>query len=156
MVSVRFPKIYRQCLYGMFLLSCCSGSSFFILKTWFVQQGEYGLVKHAWQYPALQIHGAMAFLMMVGFGFVLGAHMPKSWKTKEKRKTGILLLTMPSLLILSGYLLYYVAQDTFREWLEYTHLAIGLLLPLGLTLHIATKVKHKHVKQKNEDKLEKI
>jgi len=156
MMSVCFPKLYRQCLYGLLLLSWCSGGGFFILKTWFIQEGEYGLVKHAWQYPALQIHGAMAFLMMVGFGFVLGAHMPSSWKTKQKRKTGILLIAMPCLLIMSGYLLYYVAEDTFREWVEYTHLAIGFLLPLSLALHIAMKVKYRNVKRKNEDKLEKI
>lgn len=154
MVSVYFSKTYRRCLYGMFLLSWCSGTGFFILKTWFVQEGEYGLVKHAWQYPALQVHGAMAFLMMIGFGFVLGAHVPRSWKSKKKRKTGILLLTLPSLSIFSGYLLYYIAQDTFREWLEYTHLAIGFLLPFALILHITIKIKKK-AKRKNEDKLEK-
>ena len=121
---------------------------FFILKTWFVQEGKYGLVKHAWQYPVLQIHGAMAFLMMVGFGFVLGAHIPKSWKTKQKRKTGILLIAMPSFLMVTGYLLYYVAEDVFREWVEYAHLAIGFLLPISLTFHVAMKVKYRNVKNK--------
>ncbi len=156
MMSVCFPKLYRQCLYGVLLLSWCSGTGFFILKTWFVQEGEYGLVKHAWQYPALQIHGGMAFLMMVGFGFVLGAHIPKSWKTKQKRKTGVLLIAIPFFLIVTGYLLYYVAEDGFREWVEYAHLAVGFLLPLCLVLHVAVKIRCRNVKRNNEDKLEKV
>lgn len=148
MVSVYFPKTYRRCLYSFFFTSWCSGLTFFVLKTWFLQEGEYGLVKHAWQFPALQVHGAMAFLMMIGFGFVLGAHVPRSWKTKKKRRTGILLVAMPSLLVISGYLLYYIAEDTFREWLEYIHLAIGFLLPFILLLHIAMKVNYKNCRKK--------
>ncbi len=111
-------------------------------------EGDYGLVKHPWQFPVLQTHGAAAFLMMVSFGFVLGSHLPRSWKTKKKRKTGLLLIALPSFLIISAYLLYYLSDEKVRDWVEYAHLAVGFMLPFILALHIAVKIKQK--KQNHE------
>jgi len=148
MVKIKIPKPYQQWLFFVLSTSWCSGLTFFILSQWFVVEGKYGLVKHAWQFPALQFHGAAAFLMMLSFGFLLGSHLPYSWKTKHKRTSGIALILMPAFLMITAYLLYYIAEDTTREWVAYAHLAVGFSLPIVLTLHILTKIrkkkKHEH------------
>ncbi len=148
MVKVRIKKPYQVGLFILIAISWCSGLSFFILRTWFVVEGDYGLVKHAWQFPALQIHGFGAFMMMICFGFLLGSHIQYSWKTKVKRKSGLTLIIMPAFLIITAYLLYYIAQDDVRELIAYAHLVVGFMLPFALILHIVTKIKLKKIKSK--------
>jgi len=113
-----------------------------------MQEGMYGLVKHPWQFPALQVHGAAAFLMMISFGFLLGSHVPKAWKVKPRRKLGIALVILPAFLIITAYCLYYIAQDDAREIIAYAHLSVGFTLPILLVLHVLAK--KKSTKRKNE------
>jgi hypothetical protein len=141
MVKVKIPKPYRRWLYGLLALSWISGVTFFVLHTWFMVEGDYGLVKHPWQFPALQIHGAAAFFMMISFGFLLGSHVPHSWKQKPKRKLGIALVAIASFQIITAYILYYIAQDDPRLIIAYMHLAVGFMFPIILLLHVLMKKK---------------
>lgn len=157
MVKVKIPKPYQSWLFFVLGTSWCSGTTFFVLKTWFIVEGDYGLVKHAWQFPALQIHGAAAFLMMISVGFLLGSHIPYCWKMKKKRKSGIALIAMPAFLIITAYLLYYIAEDSSRELIGYAHLGVGFVLPIVLTAHVLTKIRQKKTSRiQIEDQLEKI
>lgn len=141
MVKVKISKPYKRWLYGLLTLSWASGVTFFILHTWFMVEGDYGLVKHPWQFPALQIHGAAAFLMMISFGFLLGTHVSYGWKVKPKRKLGITLVSIISFQIITAYILYYIAQDNPRIIVAYAHLAVGFTFPIVLSLHILMKNK---------------
>lgn len=141
MVNVKISKPYRRWLYGLFALSWFSGVTFFVLYTWFVVEGDYGLVKHPWQFPALQIHGAAAFLMMITFGFLLGSHVSRSWRIKPKRKLGITLISIAAFQVITAYILYYIAQDEPRVIVAYAHLSVGGLLPIILALHVLAKNK---------------
>jgi len=136
MIDVAMPTWFRKGLYGLYATAWCSGLSFFALKTWFVVEGEFGPVKHGWQFPALQLHGAAAFLMMITFGFLLGAHVQYCWNLGQQKKRGIVIITLSASLIVSAYLLYYIAQDDVREVVEYVHLAIGFSLPFALIAHV--------------------
>jgi hypothetical protein len=153
MVNVKISKPYRRWLYGLLALSWFSGITFFILHTWFMVEGDYGLVKHPWQFPMLQIHGAAAFLMMITFGFLLGTHVPHSWKVKPKRKLGIALIAIISFQIITAYILYYIAQDDPRLIVAYAHLVVGASFPIILTLHVWMKKRAKISKRdKKRDK----
>lgn len=160
MVKVKIPKSYRRTFYSLLAVSWLSGVTFFTLHTWFMIEGDYGLAKHPWQYPALQIHGAAAFLMMISLGFLLGTHVPRSWKVKPKRKLGIALVSIASFQIITAYILYYIAQDNPRVIIAYVHLAVGFTFPIILSLHVLmkkkaskkrSKIKHRH-KHKSEKK----
>ena len=158
MVKVKIPKPYQMWFFALLAVAWISGITFFSLHSWFMVEGKYGLVKHPWQFPALQIHGATAFLMMISFGFLLGSHVPRSWKMKPKRKLGIALIAIFSFQIITAYILYYIAQDDPRVLVAYAHLAVGFLFPLILMLHIIMKVKakkkkkHKHSYNKKKHK----
>lgn len=136
MVDVGMPGWFRKGLYGLYAMAWCSGVSFFVMKTWLVVDGDFGPVKHPWQFPSLQVHGAAAFLMMITFGFILGAHVQYSWECHQHRKRGIAIIALNSSLMITAYLLYYIAQDDFRDVIEYIHLAIGFSLPLALIAHV--------------------
>ncbi|PCH84913.1 MAG: hypothetical protein COB89_03910 [Piscirickettsiaceae bacterium] len=143
MVRVKIPRPYQLGLFFLVFTSWCSGVTFFVLKTWFFVDGTYGVESHPWQFPTLQFHGASAFLMMICFGLLLGSHIPLSWRIKRKRKSGIALIVIPAFLIITAYLLYYIAEDTSREWVAYAHLAVGFSFPIVLIIHIMTKIRNK-------------
>jgi hypothetical protein len=152
MVKVKIPKPYQLWLYCIVAISWCSGTTFFILHTWFMVEGKYGLVKHSWQYPSLQIHGAAAFLMMISFGFLLGSHVPRSWKITPKRKLGIGLVTIIAFQMITAYSLYYIAQDEPRVIVAYAHLSVGFIFPIILILHIFAKKKAQRKHQQKHTK----
>ncbi len=130
------PTWLRKGLYALYATAWCSGICFFVLKTWFVVAGEFGPLKHSWQFPALQLHGAAAFLMMLAFGYLLGAHVQHTWANEKHKKSGIAIIAINASLMISAYLLYYIAQDEMRDIVEYTHLLIGFLLPFVLFFHV--------------------
>ena len=138
---------YKNIFFIILATSWCSGLSFFILDNLFTITGEFGPEKHPWQYPIIKIHSAAAFLMMISYGFFLGAHAKKNWKLNPKLISGIIVSIMPFLLAISGYLLYYIASDLSRSIIGYIHFAIGFTLPLILVIHIINVVKKKNVKK---------
>ncbi|MBL4781129.1 MAG: hypothetical protein JKX92_02700 [Porticoccaceae bacterium] len=139
MIATTMPAGFRHGLCALYALAWSSGLGFFVLHTWFVVDGDFGPQQHPWQYTALQIHGGAAFLMMITFGFVLGAHVQYAWKPQGKNIFGIALITLSAILMMTAYLLYYIAADEFRELLGYVHLAVGFFLPLALILHLRKK-----------------
>lgn len=136
MVEITMTGRFRKGLFALYATAWCSGITFFVLKTWFVVDGDFGPFKHPWQFPSLQIHGAAAFLMMITFGFLLGAHVQYTWGIKKRKKSGVAIVTMNVLLMMSAYLLYYIVQNELRNIIEYVHLAIGFALPFALLFHI--------------------
>ena len=127
------------------LLSVCwvSGVLFYALDKWFISEGDYGPVKHSWQYPTLQVHAAVSFFIIIGFGHMLGAHIPRMWRLKHKYKTGVALIIFLVFLILTTYGLYYIAHPYAREVIANMHFIMGLALPAILAIHIFLKIKCK-------------
>ena len=135
-VGARIPGSYRTILFLILTLSWTTGLTFFVLNPWVTTEGDFGPEKHPWQSSVLKIHGAAAFIMMIGFGYMLASHIPAGWRTKRLRRVGLSLVISESLLISSGYLLYYAAGDGFREMVSYIHTAIGFGFPFLLATHI--------------------
>ena len=116
--------------------SWISGLSFFIFNNFITTTGEFGIEKHPAQYPILKAHGACAFIIMVTYGYYLGAHVRKNWKVSPKPISGLTLFSIPILLIISGWILYYIASDNLRQNIGYAHFSLGLILPIILVIHI--------------------
>lgn len=142
-ITTHMPTLYRRGLYLAFAASWFSGLGFFILDTFFQIETEFGLQKHGWQNPALTLHGAAAFIMMMWFGSLLAAHMPFGWRaTKGKnaglRNWGIALVGAVGLQVFTAYCLYYMAWEIPREVIKWVHLIIGVTLPLLVIGHVVT------------------
>lgn len=128
--------IYRRFFYGFLALSLCSGVLFFIFNQWVEIEGEFGPQKHPLQAIFIRVHGAAAFFMLMSFGALLAAHIPYGWKSTRSRKSGIFIATLALLQILLGYLLYYLANESIRQYTSYVHILFGLLMPLALYVHL--------------------
>jgi hypothetical protein len=128
---------YKKCFFLILATSWITGLIFFILSKFVTIDGEFGTENHPWQFPALQVHGASSFLIMVVFGYFLAAHVKKNWGKKgQKPLLGIALISMPILSMITAYTLYYISSDVSRNVIGYIHSFIGLLLPFVLIAHI--------------------
>lgn len=145
---------YKNIFFIILATSWCSGVTFFILDNLFEITGEFGVEKHPFQYPLIKIHSAAAFLMMISYGYFLGAHARVNWKMKPRLISGVIVAIMPFLLAISGYLLYYIASDISRKIIGYFHFAIGFILPLILIIHIVKAVNKKKAGRIKRRKIE--
>ena len=148
-IGLKIPKLYQILLFVTLAFSWFSGLGFFILDTFFVIEGEFGLQKHPWQNPSLTAHGATAFLMMIWFGAALGAHVPFSWRTKRLRILGLGLIGNVALQVITAYMLFYLSDLSTRDVVVWIHLGGGVILPLTLYLHIRAAIrsrKNSHAK----------
>jgi MFS family permease len=141
LISLRIPQLYRWIFYGLLALSLCSGLVFFILQQWFEIEGEFGPQKNPWQAVVIRIHGASAFFMLMSFGALLAAHIPYGWKSTRSRKSGVFIASLVALQIILGYLLYYLADETVRQYTGYVHIMFGLILPMALFIHLRQRQK---------------
>jgi hypothetical protein len=133
--ALRFPRAAKVLLYGQTLFSLTTGAGWYVLDRWFQTEGDFGLEKHPWQPALLKLHGASAFLALMGFGVLLASHIPVGWRTKRNRVFGLLLLADLLLQITSGYALYYSPPD-WHEAVSCMHLWSGLSLPILILLHV--------------------
>ena len=140
-INMRVPKPLQYALFCTLGTSWVTGLTYFILRDFFQIEGAFGPEKHPFQMPALTIHGAAAFLMMMWFGAFLAAHLPYTWKSKRSRYFGIGLISLIGTLVISGYLLYYIPGEDARVIVGYTHLVVGACLPIILATHIITGIK---------------
>ena len=149
-VKVRMDKPYRLWIYIAFAVIWLSGLTFFVLNTWFKVEGEFGIQNHPWQFTALQIHGFAAFVMMVTYGYFMGTHVQHAWKVKPRRTFGVLLMVLPVFLMITAYLLYYIAEDLAREIIGYAHFGVGFILPFILIAHVLRNRMQKRKKNKKK------
>lgn len=97
---------------------------------------EFGASQQPLEIWWLRLHGAAAMGFLVVLGSVLPVHARRAWHARLNYRTGIGVLAVAALLVLSGYALYYASGENSRPWLSLLHWAIGLLAAPMLTLHV--------------------
>ena len=89
----------------------------------------------------LRIHGAFAFLALWTGGMLWGVHVVKAWRTRKLRWSGSTLFGGVLVLCVTGYLLYYVADEAGRTAISLTHWILGIALPVAYLIHRLAKKK---------------
>ncbi len=84
----------------------------------------------------MKLHGAGAMVILVMLGTLLPRHVRFAWHARRNRVNGVTLLAVLAFLTASGYGLYYFGDERLRAWTSWSHLAIGLVLPAFIVLHI--------------------
>jgi len=84
----------------------------------------------------MKVHGGAAMLALLLLGAVVACHVPAGWKDARYKRTGIWILALAAWLMISGHLLYYSGDEAVRQAASYSHLGIGLALPLLLGFHV--------------------
>lgn len=112
-----------------------SGGLWLLYHYFFERQGEFGLTVNPLEPWWLKLHGAFAFAAVWLFGLLWGVHITKAWPHKRRRWSGGVLTGVFVLLIVSGYLLYYIGDDKVRPIVSVVHWAIGLGCPIFFLFH---------------------
>ena len=112
-----------------------TGLAWLILHYWFSVQGEYGPEANPAEPWMLRAHGAAAFLSLWVFGLLWGLHILPAWSRHQRRWTGSALTAAALVLILTGYLLYYVGDENLRTDTSIVHWMLGILALLAFLAH---------------------
>ncbi len=135
--TIHFSRGWKVLLYSPLLVSFATGVSWFVLNRWFGVVDEFDIPhKHPLQPLLIKIHGASAMLVLVAFGYILATHVHAAWRTHRQRKSGLPLVAVFVLMAMSGWCLYYLGDETWRERVAWLHLGGGLSMPVILLTHI--------------------
>lgn len=135
-ISRKIAKKYRYIFYCTLALSAISGSVFWLLREFTMVEGDFGPESHFLQYPAIQLHGFAAFIMLMALGAIFTSHIPKTWYKGRAKKSGTSLLSFVIFSLLSAYSLYYLVSEDWHVLLANSHAIAGLCLPALLIFHI--------------------
>lgn len=126
-----------------------SGVAQIMLRSFFYTETDYGISFSPYEASSLSIHGASSILFLVIFGALFPTHISRAYKAGVNMKTGILVLVFVFVLIITGYFLYYVANENLRTISSLTHSVLGVLLIPILFSHVIVG-KLSNIKLKNK------
>lgn len=84
----------------------------------------------------MRVHGAFSFWSLLLLGIVWHAHVRLRLRRSPNRATGVILCAGMVVLVISGYLLYYVGSVEAREVSGVVHTVCGLAVPAVLAWHV--------------------
>ncbi|MEI7037779.1 hypothetical protein [Fulvimonas yonginensis] len=127
--GIRLHPVHYRLLLAVLLLVGLTGIVWGIL--WDVLEREPDELLH-W---LTRLHGAGAFLALLGLGSLLAQHVRFGWNARRNRISGTVLGAFAAAIVLTGYALYYAGED-LRAWSVWIHLVLGTLAFIALPLHI--------------------
>jgi hypothetical protein len=130
---IRLKRFPRYFLYAVLALVFLSGVAWAYWNYLTASPGDFEMGAKAW---AMKIHGAAAMAVLVLVGMLLNEHVRLAWRARRNRANGSVFLSAFALLTITGYGLYYAGGERLRAWTSWIHLAIGLVLPILLLIHI--------------------
>ena len=132
--AVRPGRRQRQAVYVGTLILLLSGIAW-LLAHYILPMPE-DAARHPLEPWAMRIHGAATMFGLAMLGSIWTTHVMPAWQRGTHRLSGGGLFAFWSVLILTGYGLYYLADEIQRAITSWTHVACGLVLPIGLLIHI--------------------
>jgi hypothetical protein len=142
--SIRLKRLQRYFLYIVLALLFVSGAVWAYWNYFTASPGDFETGAKSW---AMKIHGAAAMVILVMIGMLLNGHVRFAWRARRNRKNGSIFLTAFSVLIITGYGLYYAGGERLRTGMSWIHLAVGLALPILLLVHILLGRRTRHSAQ---------
>jgi hypothetical protein len=135
--SARLSRALKRALYSVCALLWLSGAWWLYLSLLGAQAGESTAPL------LLEIHGAAAMAFLLVFGALVPDHLPRGWRQKRERVSGLSLATLCGILIVSGWGLYYFGQEELRAATSVVHSVLGILLPCALGVHVWRARRHR-------------
>jgi hypothetical protein len=143
---IRLGEWHQAYLYGMGTILILSGALWLLFHYYVRIPGDFGPTLHPLEPWLLSVHGISAAGILIGFGSVLPGHVRRAWRAARNRITGSIFFGVMLALIVTGYLLYYVGNETARSFLSIFHWVVGLGLPLLAGWHIWRGRVWRHIK----------
>jgi len=126
-------RLQRYFLYAVLALVFLSGVAWAYWNYFVASPGDFQMTAKAW---AMKVHGGAAMAVLVLIGMLLNVHVRFAWRAGRNQINGSVFLSALAILTISGYGLYYAGGERLRAWTSWIHLAVGLVLPVLLLIHI--------------------
>lgn len=104
-----------------------TGIAWLLLHNFGRVEGEFGPETSRWEPWMLRLHGAAMLAALLGGGSLLLVHVWRGWGYRSQRALGVALTSLFALLIVSGYLLYYLGDERLRPIDSLIHWVAGLV-----------------------------
>jgi hypothetical protein len=102
---------------------------------WWGQTQLAALQPPRWLETCRVAHGCLNPLTCVLFGYLLCQHIRYGWALKINRPSGFVVEIIIAGLIISAVGLYYIGNETIRNWLVWAHRILGMALPVSFIGH---------------------
>lgn len=132
----RLPRWHEWLIYSAAALLLVTGVVWLLLDRFGKVQGEFGPEPHPALPWLLMIHGVAAYAFVVLAAMLLPVHIRLGWNLGRNRRSGLVLIGVSLLLVLTGLALYYSTAEGLRSAMSVAHWAVGLGLPLLLIIHL--------------------
>ena len=136
--SIRLGPWHQGAVYGATAVLAVSGIIWLVLHYFLAVPGEYGPQVHPLESWMLRLHGAAAMVGLVIYGSLLPVHVRRAWSIRRNIVLGIGLVSVMLLLTVTGYLLYYDADENTRPVVSIAHWILGLVVPALLVWHVVS------------------
>jgi hypothetical protein len=123
---VRMPVRRRLAIYLVLGTLWLSGCVWLALDQFFQTKGPFGMLAHPWQPTLLLAHGILAIVSMYLLGWVGARHVLRWWPVRLRRLSGGTLAAFLTLLIISGFALFFVSDDRWQHLTASAHDLLGL------------------------------
>jgi cation transport ATPase len=134
--DIRLSREHERWVYGVGTVLLISGLLWLMFHYFITVHGPFGEEAHPLTSWWLRLHGAAAMAFLIVFGTLFPVHVRRAWQVRANRYTGLALFALVTVLVVSGYGLYYASSEELRPWISVIHWGIGLLgLPM-LAIHI--------------------
>lgn len=131
---MRLKPSFRFAIYAAFAVLFLTGAG------WFVADWQKNISgDEIWQQSVaylLMVHGGAAMAILLLLGALIPIHIMRAWRSRRNRVSGSTMAAFNAILIATAFGLYYLGSETLRPWMSWIHIAAGLLLTLGLPVHI--------------------
>jgi hypothetical protein len=132
-----FPKGFYTCLVCAFLALCLTG--FMLIPNMLDIHFSVSMAKQwpsIWLQTLLKMHGGLAFLGALLLGALLSVHVRIGLYKKQKMVSGIILILVLFLLILSGWGIHYLGNQWLLMLASASHTALGAVMVFVFFWHV--------------------
>lgn len=142
--GVRLSSRHETWIYVIGGLLLLSGVGWLVAHYLLASVGQFGEVHHASEPWWLRLHGAAATGFLMVCGTLLPVHVVPALHWGKNRSSGVFMLGVVALLIVTAYGLYYVVGDSWRLWISSIHWMTGLGATAGLIAHVWMGKRRRH------------
>jgi len=130
-------RFERWAVWSTSVATLVTGVIYLWMKYLMVSDDPLAVVNHPWQPAVLKLHILVAPLLVFSVGLVTLRHV---WwhlrsKVREGRRSGLLTVVVLGPMIVSGYLIQTVTEESWLRAMAIVHIGLGLAYGVALLAH---------------------
>ena len=144
---LKLPKYRRWTIYFISFGVWLTGAVWLIYHYYLWTEGKFGHVRHPLEAWWLKAHGLFSFWSVWAFGLLWSVHIIRGWNANWRRWSGTAIAVATFVLIITGYMLYYVDGKGWRAGTSLVHWILGLAALVVFLFHWLSKGMPKRAKK---------